>query len=701
MSNFDFVEKVMCIGGNGTPDLQFYKKGFNLNYSGATPSWQDIILSGNTALTLVNSKANGLNYLKLFGGTEQRNLPSGYTQLQYIESTGTQYIDTGVIPTVENETEIRLTLARTSQTTSEGSGANANLNIVNTTANWRLNGVQTTVPIVDNEFVNIVLKQTSNGRYYKIKTSEGYGSANAQNNKFYLGKLSDVSGSENYSFNGKYKACTILENGTIVQNLIPARRNSDSVLGMYDTVTGTFFTNAGTGDFIAGADVVPSPDTPMDIYCNNGAVKVSKNLFDKYTAQKMYGSIQSDGRIQYINTPGDAQAGCYEMKVKPNTQYTLSIAPNNTTIFRILSLSDKWDGVTTTTGTLILYGTTETQYTFTTPNDTSYIYFQTNYAKWETVLESIQLEQGSTVTPYMPYGQIYTDGTTETVEITGKNLLDTTSIITGYRLNVALNVTYGGSSGAVTDFVTDTSYYVSNLIPVEVGKTYIKNSPLADAYHRFKVYNASKVAVRISSANSITIQSGEAYIAFCGLQTELTTAYCGELLGTATAEMLLKVGDYQDEQEVLTGSVTKNIGIKVLDGTEDWGTTAQSMIYRWSSPVIFSLPNVGICSHYVGVDSSLAIASMPNKSMKTGSQTASYVYIKDSSFDNNLTGFKQYLADQYANGTPVIIVYPLATATTETVTGQSLTTQAGTNIVEITQASIDNLGLEVSYKATV
>lgn len=32
-------------------------------------------------------------------------LPSGYTQLEYIESTGTQYIDTGIIPTDETKGE--------------------------------------------------------------------------------------------------------------------------------------------------------------------------------------------------------------------------------------------------------------------------------------------------------------------------------------------------------------------------------------------------------------------------------------------------------------------------------------------------------------------------------------------------------------------------------------------------------------------
>ena len=60
--------------------------------------------------------------------------------------------------------------------------------------------------------------------------------------------------------------------------------------------------------------------------------------------------------------------------------------------------------------------------------------------------------------------------------------------------------------------------------------------------------------------------------------------------------------------------------------------------------------------------------------------------------------FKSFLADQYANGTPVIVVYPLATPTTETVTAQPMNIQKGTNIIEVTEASLDDLEIEVKYK---
>lgn len=53
-------------------------------------------------------------------------------------------------------------------------------------------------------------------------------------------------------FCGKVYYLQITEGMNLVRNFIPARRDSDGVLGMYDTVTNTFFTNSGTGNFIAG-----------------------------------------------------------------------------------------------------------------------------------------------------------------------------------------------------------------------------------------------------------------------------------------------------------------------------------------------------------------------------------------------------------------------------------------------------------------
>ena len=45
------------------------------------------------------------------------------------------------------------------------------------------------------------------------------------------------------------------QNGTIIRDMYPCYRKSDTVIGMYDTVNNTFYTNAGTGIFYKGPDI--------------------------------------------------------------------------------------------------------------------------------------------------------------------------------------------------------------------------------------------------------------------------------------------------------------------------------------------------------------------------------------------------------------------------------------------------------------
>ena len=53
----------------------------------------------------------------------------------------------------------------------------------------------------------------------------------------------------------KLYSLTMWDNNQMIHNYIPAKRNSDNTLGIYDTVTGTFLTNAGSGAFVAGPAV--------------------------------------------------------------------------------------------------------------------------------------------------------------------------------------------------------------------------------------------------------------------------------------------------------------------------------------------------------------------------------------------------------------------------------------------------------------
>ena len=163
--------------------------------------------------------------------------------------------------------------------------------------------------------------------------------------------------------------------------------------------------------------------------------------------------------------------------------------------------------------------------------------------------------------------------------------------------------------------------------------------------------------------------------------------------GTATAQMLLAIWDDKDEHEVLSWTVIRNIGVYVCDGTETISTSNATYTIWIRDKVTSKTPL--LCSHF-------------EYSTKTSSQVEDLKVISFSSTNIGFrydacadsTAFKSWLKDQFENGTPVIVVYKLAEPTEETVAWQTLHIQDWNNIVEITQASIDNLPLEVHYDAT-
>ena len=168
--------------------------------------------------------------------------------------------------------------------------------------------------------------------------------------------------------------------------------------------------------------------------------------------------------------------------------------------------------------------------------------------------------------------------------------------------------------------------------------------------------------------------------------------------GTATAEMLLKVSDYQDVQEILSGAVTRNVGVKVLDGTEaNWTKSNNS----FANIDLFSDRATGkvllLCSHFQYDEGSTT--NIPNGCVGNALNSQNVYFRYDAC--STVADWQQWLADQYAAGTPVIVVYPLETPTTESVAGQTLQVTAGDNVLEITQASLGNLELEAQYKAAV
>ena len=618
----NFIIPEMTIGGadwsNST--FQFYKRGFSIGGS-YSPSWQEIILSGNTALTLVNAKADGLNYVKLFGATEQRysEIPKGYTKVESITFNGTQYINTDVLTATDLTIEIEFQTSTISKCLFGGRGGsvtsltcgifNANkaayVNYGGATASSTLS-----VSLVDGEKHKIVLSANT---FTVDGNSEPY--ITGEFTKFYdiyLGSWNTSDKPDPRYYVGDIMSFKISNTQGVILNYIPVK-NSNNVYGFYDTVSDAFITPTDGDAFTGGNVLTPSPDNRMPLWCNNGELKfgytgtVGKNLFNVENSRlATVGVLQSDGSYYVANTTDigyDYPARRVVFEGEENVRYTISALIKTTTAANI-GIAWVYSDNSTSYGTIGNY-TTYTNYNTVSVQGKTVIGFAlygSNFNNTDMYVKDCQIEAGTKATTYTPYGyNSYVDGTTETVEV--KDSDDT-------------------------------------------------------------------------------------------------------VLGTATATDLYAVGTYKDVQSVLDGGITRNVGIKVLtgDNAEGWNTGSASNVYQ--SMTILSDKVDGkvtaFCSHFnYSTQGQVTIANGEFGFTSVGAgANLKNIFIRN---DNctTLTEWKQWLTNQYNAGTPVIVIYPLATPKTETVTGQTLTTKSGTNTIEITQSSIDNLGLEVSYMGGV
>lgn len=202
-----------------------------------------------------------------------------------------------------------------------------------------------------------------------------------------------------------------------------------------------------------------------------------------------------------------------------------------------------------------------------------------------------------------------------------------------------------------------------------------------------------------ASPASFTCNNGVIGISGGSITTTGTTETVEDELGnTATAERLLSFDiDHTDEQEIITGVVTRRVGIKVLDGTETTSWTVQSnRAYALKS-------NLGMsnCLQPTGTGTNSLLNSHFSNNTINNYGNVLFNYTMSNIGVSDVTSWNNWLATQYANGTPVIVIYPLNASATESVTAQTLTTQLGTNVLDITQSSIADLPIEATYDKIV
>ena len=171
----------------------------------------------------------------------------------------------------------------------------------------------------------------------------------------------------------------------------------------------------------------------------------------------------------------------------------------------------------------------------------------------------------------------------------------------------------------------------------------------------------------------------------------------GLSLGTQTASVVdLFSGarsGYQDLHDVISGTVTRNVGIKVFDGTED-GFSADSGTVYYSGLTDANASNDSMLSTHF---KPLSSGSTPVSGRDMAFDSGRVVFYASKTVDE----FKVWLTEQYAVGTPVILLYQLAAPVTERVPAQSLVTAEGSNTVSVTNVLSFQVNLTATYAKAV
>ena len=213
-----------------------------------------------------------ISYVVDNGVTAASLLPDGYTQLEYIESDGNQYIRTNFIPNSDFKHTIVF----------EGLSGNSNAYIAGTSsgATGRAGNIRIDGSYIDGVFGN----NDSDGAMNLVKSSAA-GAVPVLNRKSVLvmdlhnnatnsimlngvqiantstARITSTARMSLFALNSSYRSIirlysdTIEQNGVLVHNYVPAQRDEDDEIGLYDTVTGEFFTNQGSGTFVPGNPV--------------------------------------------------------------------------------------------------------------------------------------------------------------------------------------------------------------------------------------------------------------------------------------------------------------------------------------------------------------------------------------------------------------------------------------------------------------
>lgn len=251
------------------------------------------------------------------------NLPKGYIEVDYIESNGSQYIDTGINADDKLRVilDMQLTEGGTLNQTNigaiyKGTGnvysryhsmiSNNKFVIYNKTSNKQLGDSDYERHIFDFDALNHIYSVDNNSIEYD------FGEFDTTLSYYLFARHSNQSSLQYLSYMKIY-SCKMYYDGILVRNFIPCIKISNNKIGMYDLVNDIFYGNEGTNEFIYGKIL---SDEINEEYLKNVNVKFGQK-YGPVNAVVLSRSAEADN-IALRDEESIALNGLCEIKISEN-----------------------------------------------------------------------------------------------------------------------------------------------------------------------------------------------------------------------------------------------------------------------------------------------------------------------------------------------------------------------------------------------
>ena len=182
-----------------------------------------------------------------------------YQLVEYIESTGTQWINTGVLTeTSEIKYQGNISYTKTSSNRQLMGGNNGYYFGIDASGYYEIGtGYETTCKYSTTgfDYFEFYSNPSTTKRTLTINNSDTVSrpTSNISNFSIYLFALNtDIA---QFYCHCRIKDFKIYKDGILVRDFVPCYRITDNAIGLFDKVNKVFYTNSGSGSFLKGANV--------------------------------------------------------------------------------------------------------------------------------------------------------------------------------------------------------------------------------------------------------------------------------------------------------------------------------------------------------------------------------------------------------------------------------------------------------------